>query len=138
MTEHTGWLFHRVPHHRSCLSISLPMEALHAIKLPTEWTAAAQLVYMVLPWEVAILWQFRNRATSVANNGGVPVSTSVANNGGVPVSTSVANNGGVPVSTSVANNGGVPVNTSAANNGGVPVSTSVANNICVSVSTDVL
>jgi len=76
MMEHTGWLFHRVPYHRSCLSISLPMEALHAIKLPTEWTAAAQLVYMVLPCEVAILWQFRNRATSVANNGGVPVSTS--------------------------------------------------------------
>ena len=70
------------------------------------------------------MWQFRNRETSVASNGGVPVGTSVANNGGVPGSTSVANNGGVPVSINAANNGGVPVSINAANNGGVPVSTS--------------
>ena len=87
-------------------------------------TAAAQLVHMVLLWEGAILWQFRNRETSVASNVGVPVGTSVANNGGVTVGTNVANNRGVPVSTSVANNGGLPVSTSVSNNRGVPVSTS--------------
>ena len=103
-----------------------------------EGTATAQLVHIMLPCrEGAILWKFRKQATSVANNGGVPVSTNVANNGGRPVSTSVANNGGVPISTSVANNSDVPVSTSVPNNGGVPISTSIANNDGVSLSTSV-
>jgi len=101
-----------------------------------EGTAAAQLVHIMLPCrEGAILWKFREQATNVTNNGGVPVNTNVANNGGVPISTNVANNGGVPISTNVAINCGVPVSTSVANNGGVPVSTSVANNGGVPVST---
>ena len=84
-----------------------------AVQFDGEGTAAAQLVHMVLPCrKIAILWQCRKQATSVANYDGVPVGRSVANNCGVPIGRRIANNCGVPVSTNIANNYGVPVSTS--------------------------